>query len=464
MKKAVAYMRMSTDKQEHSLESQKRLLQDFAKRNDYSIKKFYADEGISGRVAEKRPAFMQMIEDSVKNEFQYVLIYDSSRFARNLEQSIVYKSLLKKNGVTLISITEPILDEDTALITDALLGAMNEMYSRKLSKNVSRGMEQKALRGEYCAPAPFGYLYDKNKKKLVIHEKDASVIRYLFQETLRGRSSYSLGKEMMENNICNQSGHILDKARVDYILKNPTYKGYLRWKSKNKHILEKSNHEPIIKEPLFDKVQDLLHQKSLKRIKNSKPPEQCKHWLSGMMRCTECNCTFVYSKGYQHRSDRFRCSGQSKGRCSSAISFTVQDISKNILNILKEITYQKREAYLLNRHEPEKIWQDSNKTINKLFQSLHRAKESYLAGIDTINEYKETKTKIIKEIKKIEQLKKKKINQSSNVTSSDAKIINVVDLFETEENDLNKRIVLQSVVEKITIDKKNKNIKLYFFS
>lgn len=128
MKSAVAYMRMSTDKQEYSLESQLRLIKEFACKNNYFLKDTYIDEGISGKTAQKRPAFLKMIEDSFFHSFDYILIYDSSRFARNLEESLVYKSILKKNGVCLISITEPALDDDISLITDALLGAMNEMY------------------------------------------------------------------------------------------------------------------------------------------------------------------------------------------------------------------------------------------------------------------------------------------------------------------------------------------------
>lgn len=122
MKAAVTYMRMSTDRQEHSIDSQERLIKSYANQNNFAILHNYIDEGISGRNAEKRPQFLQMIDDSAKGEFQYVIIYDSSRFARNLEQSLVYKSILKKNGVELVSITEPVLDEDTSLITDALFG------------------------------------------------------------------------------------------------------------------------------------------------------------------------------------------------------------------------------------------------------------------------------------------------------------------------------------------------------
>jgi DNA invertase Pin-like site-specific DNA recombinase len=89
-----------------------------------------------------------MIEDSSRGEFEAVLIFDSSRFARNLEESLVYKSMLRRNGVSIISATEPAAgDEDVALLTDALMGAVNEMFSRKLSKAVKRGMNYRIEQG-----------------------------------------------------------------------------------------------------------------------------------------------------------------------------------------------------------------------------------------------------------------------------------------------------------------------------
>lgn len=98
MKKiAVLYMRMSTDMQEHSIESQERVLMEYAKRNGYVVIRKYIDRGISGQHASKRPDFLKMIDDSETGEFQFVLIYDSSRFARNLVESLTYKSILKEN-------------------------------------------------------------------------------------------------------------------------------------------------------------------------------------------------------------------------------------------------------------------------------------------------------------------------------------------------------------------------------
>ena len=466
MKSAVAYMRMSTDRQEHSLESQERLINEYAKQNNYIIQHFYIDEGISGRNAEKRPQFLQMIDDSSKKYFEYVLIYDSSRFARNLEQSLVYKSILKKNGVSLISITEPTLDEDTSLITDALFGAMNEMYSRKLSKNVKRGMEQKALRGEFCAHAPFGYDYDKNLKILVLNKQEALIAKYIFSEILKGRTPYSISKEMREKNIRTKNGITLERRRIEYIIRNPVYKGCLRWTSASGIIVQKSNHEPLISEADFEEIQRIAAQRAIKLRRNAKPPEFCNHWLSGIIFCSECNCVYTYVKAREHegKKARFRCSGQSRGKCSSGISFGVDVLENQIYTILEEIIENDSTFFTLNATKKPPLKIDYSNDIKKLKQSLKRAKEAFLAGFDTINEYGENKKSLLYEIEKLESMQIENNPNKIDISSFKAEISDLITFLKSNGNPISKREAFRTVVEKIIIEKTSKNITLYFFA
>ena len=113
IKTAAAYIRVSTDRQEElSPDAQKRELKNYAQKHGILITEFYQDNGISGRKAEKRPAFQKMISQAKSQEHPYdlILVWKFSRFARNQEESIVYKSLLAKNKVEVVSITEPLID------------------------------------------------------------------------------------------------------------------------------------------------------------------------------------------------------------------------------------------------------------------------------------------------------------------------------------------------------------------
>lgn len=465
MKLAVTYMRMSTDKQEHSIDSQERLIKTFAKQNDFHILHNYVDEGISGRNAEKRPQFMQMIEDSAKGNFQHVIIYDSSRFARNLEQSLIYKSILKKNQVTLVSITEPSLDDDTSLITDALFGAMNEMYSRKLSKNVKRGMEQKALRGEFCGNEPFGYDYNKAEKRLVPNPVESPIAKYILAEILAGRTPYSIAMEMRDKNIKTKAGITVERRRIDYMVRNPVYKGYIRWSYDNHLIVQKSTHEPLISEESYEKIQEILDHRSNCTRPKSRPSQTHTHWLSGILYCDECNCvyTFVRARAHENKKARFRCSGQSRARCSSGISFTVETLEKQVFMILQEIIQGDNNLYSLNIQQKVAPAINYDNDIKKLNLSLDRAKKAFLEGIDSLTEYGETKKNILTEIEKLEVLQNQKNNKKIDMNKFRACLTDLVTVLKGDCDPQLKKDAFKNVIEKIIIEKQTRNITLYFF-
>ena len=116
LKIGAAYIRVSDERQdEYSPDSQLKLIRKYAKNNNYIIPDDYIfyDDGISAKSVKKRDAFNQMIALAKSDEkpFDTIFVWKFSRFARNQEESIVYKSLLKKKGVSVVSISEPIIDD-----------------------------------------------------------------------------------------------------------------------------------------------------------------------------------------------------------------------------------------------------------------------------------------------------------------------------------------------------------------
>ena len=125
-KRAVIYARYSCDKQsEQSIEGQIHVINDFAVRNGYTIVSSYIDRAKSAKTA-NRPQFLQMISDSAKGIFDFVLVYKLDRFSRNRYDSAFYKHKLKQNGVQVISATECLSDNPESIITEAMLEAMAE--------------------------------------------------------------------------------------------------------------------------------------------------------------------------------------------------------------------------------------------------------------------------------------------------------------------------------------------------
>ena len=193
------YIRVSTDKQEElSPDAQKRLLLDYAKKNKILVKPehIFMENGISGRKADKRPEFQRMISlaKSRPSPFNMILLWKFSRFARNQEESIVYKSMLRKQcNVDVVSITEPLIDGPFGSLIERIIEWMDEYYSINLSGEVVRGMTEKAMRGGYQAATPLGYKAVGGGNPFVVDPDEARTVKYIFEQQRKKQNSRKEG-------------------------------------------------------------------------------------------------------------------------------------------------------------------------------------------------------------------------------------------------------------------------------
>lgn len=122
MKNAVIYARFSSHSQnEQSIEGQLKECQAFAERSSLKIIHEYIDRALTG-TTDRRPEFLRMIEDSKRKQFQYIIVYQLDRFARNRYDSATYKAKLKKNGVRVLSAKENITDDASGILIEGVLG------------------------------------------------------------------------------------------------------------------------------------------------------------------------------------------------------------------------------------------------------------------------------------------------------------------------------------------------------
>ena len=141
-KRVVIYARFSSHSQtEQSIEGQLRECYEYAKRQDLLVVAEYIDRALTG-TTDKRPEFLRMIEDSKKKTFDYVLVYQLDRFARNRYDSANYKAKLKKNGVRVLSAKENITEDASGILIEGVLESMAEYYSAELSQKVKRGIRE----------------------------------------------------------------------------------------------------------------------------------------------------------------------------------------------------------------------------------------------------------------------------------------------------------------------------------
>ena len=132
---AALYARVSSDRQDVdlSIAAQLRALRDYADKNGYLIAREYVDEAQSGRVAD-RPEFRKMIDEASRPEspFHEILVWKFSRFTRKREHAVAFKSMLRRKGIRVVSITEQAEDTSTGRLLEGIIESVDEFYSENL--------------------------------------------------------------------------------------------------------------------------------------------------------------------------------------------------------------------------------------------------------------------------------------------------------------------------------------------
>ena len=147
------YARVSSDRQDVDLSvaAQLRALRSYAEANGYVVAREYIDEAESGRIAD-RPQFRKMLDEASRPDapFHEILVWKFSRFTRKREHAVAFKSMLRKRGIKVVSITEPADDSPTGKLMEAIIESVDEFYSENLAQEVTRGMREAAMRGFWC--------------------------------------------------------------------------------------------------------------------------------------------------------------------------------------------------------------------------------------------------------------------------------------------------------------------------
>ena len=488
VKYAYGYIRVSThDQEEISPDSQEHLLRDYAAKNNIVILKIFTDLGISGRKANKRPGFQEMIGLAKGDDHpvDQILVWKFSRFARNQEESIVYKSLLKKqHNVDVVSVSEPLSDNPFGSLIERIIEWMDEYYSIRLSGEVHRGMKENALRGAYQARPPLGYKVVEHGKPPVIVPEEAKIVRTIFEKyTNEGMSFFDIARYLNSLGLKTSHGKPFERRSVEYIIQNPSYCGMIRWnrtenstnriKDKDEWIVTEGQQPAIISKELFESAQERF--KATYKQVGKRPSSTYKHWLSGLLKCPDCGRTLTSATMKRVNGEKysyFSCYGYSKGKCKKPNGISSLVLEKEVLTSIKEILDTKDIVYELREYQPTEQF-DERKAITEQLESLtgkeERIKASYREGIDTLEEYKANKAIIQKERESLErQLKElKKAAHKSDQDPADAmlqKVRSVYDiLISNNYTYIQKNEALKQIIDKIIYDRKNDSLKIYFF-
>jgi DNA invertase Pin-like site-specific DNA recombinase len=470
MKTAAVYIRVSTDGQmEQSPESQLAEIRKFAARNDYLISDDYIfaeQDGISGRNAEKRPEFQRMIgvAKSGDRPFDAILVWKFSRFARNRQDAIIYKRLLRKQlGIEVVSVNENIGTDNDGLseLIEAMIEAMDEYYSLNLAEEVKRGMLNKINRGEAITHPPFGY--KMINKKYVVDEERAPIVRMIFEDyAVNGFSNYRIARKLNDMGIRTHSGHEWCATTVRYMINNPVYIGKVRWGanmsvtkwrwSQNPNtILTDGIHEAIVPLDLWEKGQE-IEQESLrlhKPMAKSSPPRTM---LAGMLKCGNCGAAMCGAQ------NAYQCGGYLRGTCKVSHFINRDKIENAVIDEIDKIL-EGGEFEITPPTPPPKVKSEVEviaAQIKKQGQKLDRIKEAYEAGVYDVAEMK---TRLAREQAVLDELMSATAEFKPDTDARKQQLIvqraSIVEILRSDQATIDeKNALLQTFIDRIIFTRK----------
>ncbi len=465
IKTAAAYIRVSTaDQTELSPDSQIKVVKKYAEQHGYFIPEefLFRDDGISGRHADRRPGFNAMIAAAKQtpSPFRAVLLWKFSRFARNQEESIFYKSVLRRNGVDVISVSEPSLDGPFGTLIERIIEWSDEYYSIRLSGEVRRGMTEKAERGGAVSIAPFGYKIIN--KKYVTDVRAAGIVKKIFADFLSGKTTAQISDELNLLGVKTNQGNCWEKRGVEYILRNPVYTGKIRWNTKRKTGLNFSDsgiiisdgiHSPVIDCAVFDSAQKRLDALKKRNIRYSREKADINSYmLRGLVKCSSCGASLTMSV----KDTALQCCNYIHGKCSVSHYISLKKINESVIAAVEAVFKNNSIAV---EQKSINIRTDYNNLISKEIKKLSRIKVAYENGAYTLEEMNASKKAVDKRISHLTSLQ-----QAANSTKTVKQTPTIPKLLKSNAiSEADKRELLRSFISKIVFDRKEPNIRIYFY-
>ncbi len=392
------YARVSTtrDEQTMSIENQESHFRELIQRNtNWEYVEGYADR-IRGENAENRVQFQRMIHDAFDGRFDLILTKEVSRFARNTIDSLTYTRDLLKHGVGVFFLTDNIctIEPDSELRL-TIMSSIAQDEVRKLSERVKFG-HRKAIENGHVIGNSRIFGYDKDHSKLVINEKEAEMVKLIFETYATGNYGLrDLEKILWDKGYRSRASKLIHHNTIGGIIQNPKYKGYYcgnkvkitDYRTKQQKFLppeewvmfkdETGEIVPaIVSEEMWDKANEIFAERSMK-VKATDRSAKKTSPLSGKIICGVHNVPFwrtSYSKELHRDAPIYEWICREKKKGKAADCPTVAIYEKELYKILSDVFIDLAEnidGYIeqfisLYKHE------DRDKTADLVIDDLQR--------------------------------------------------------------------------------------------
>ncbi|HBI6966445.1 hypothetical protein Cp4434_02855 [Clostridium perfringens] len=493
------YCRVSTEEQSengYSIDEQERLLEEWCKKMGYVIYKCYSDRGISGKNIKDRPALKELLSDAKAGKFDMVISWKINRVSRKLEDVLKIVNLLEKNNITFKSYSEPFeTDTPAGRMQFQMMALIGEFERGTIAQNVKMGMIVKAKSGNWCGGRVLGYDLvpnnspeeeKKGKNKLKINEKEAEIVRFIFNEYSKGKGYKAITNQINKLGYKTKKGNDFSVGSIRDILTNPVYIGEIRynvrqnWSEKRRRninpnpIRVKGKHEAIIDRELWDKVQLILESKKGKpsRIYDGEYP------LTGILRCPKCGAGMVISRTTNTLADgskkriAYYCCGNWKNKGTSVCNSNTIRVDKANEYVFKKIEeLVSNEAMIkavvknINKERKDKVKPakrllgDIDKELEKLDKRKRKIFEAYEDDILTKEEFQTRKNELNEKIRILEEEKKPLLNTISEEVSEEIPYEFIKDILMNFSKILNSSVsreqqkkLLHMIISEITMN------------
>ena len=329
-KVAVIWTRVSTKDQAEnnlSLETQEKACMDYAKRFDIDVERIMGQTNESAKTEGR--LYQEMITYvSMHRNINTILVYSFDRFSRAGAEAIVTKAYLKSKGITVVSVTQPIDNDNMAgEFLENIIFLFNQFENNLRKEKCTAGMIECLERGEWYTKPPVGYAINrdaKEKHRLIVTEK-GELIKQAFQwRAYDGLTEIEILKRL--RNL----GWELYVQRLSAIFHNPFYCGKIRHHLLNGRIVN-GIHPPIIDEETYNIVNGLgTH------IGVSHACETPRTPLRLLVRCDKCGRFFTGYEAKKKHIFYYKCNGRG---CRSNVS--AKTMHRQFCELLDEFTIPK---------------------------------------------------------------------------------------------------------------------------
>lgn len=399
MKVADLYIRVSTDEQAdkgYSQRNQDEILHRYCQLQGISVGQVIYED-YSAKTF-NRPAWQAMLSQFKKKQAarpQYVLFTKWDRFSRNAADAYQMINLLRSYGIEPQAIEQPLdlsIPENKMMMAFYL--AAPEVENDRRALNVFHGMRRAKKEGRWMATAPVGYInksYEDGRKYIAVNEAIAEVLQWAFEEIATGK--FTIDQVWKQ---ARQKGLTCTRSNFAYLIRNPVYCGKLIIPAFKDEPLQtvQAQHQPIITETLFEKVQRVLDGR--KRLKNQiRTPTQIP--LRGLLKCPKCNrmLTGSQSKGCRAFYSYYHCSS------SCGVRFNADQLNDALITELEKYSVKEKVTGLFKTiivdatQSKNSLQLTQQKQITKQIedqqQRFKRAKDLLLSGDLDADDYRDIK-------------------------------------------------------------------------